>query len=455
EVQQQMAPHSLLLHSPYDMPIKQEPGTHSPDHSGATSAEMLFASQFSLPGAFMHNNNSESMNHNSLGRSSCTTKDRKRPYPCNICPSRFGSKMELEEHQNSHTGQKPFECDVCKARFNRRSTLWNHKRIHSDAKPFVCSVCQMTFKWKNSLKCHKEMHLRKNESSTVLDNDLRQLTYATAAKRNKEATLPDSNSPIHPQPVSSKKKASKSSSASTSSISSTIGTGLLQDGSPNLLGVLPTAHIDIDQASLDTLVHQNNGNILVQLCSEVDPHLGRTNLLEDSLLSQSHLFGDIKNEIYPQISDSGLGMNGSISCQPINHINVNVQIPIGNMFNFRGIGQSLPSVHHLTSTASSLPSVSIPTDYTGDLSQSQYILSHNDMMPSVSYQQNMDPCLILSGGGTDYMSNYDFSVIGVHHGYDTNASTPGDSHSSVPSVGLDSGVSGVFDNGKSIPHDRW
>lgn len=92
--------------------------------------------------------------------------DRKRPYPCNICPSRFGSKMELEEHQNSHTGMKPFECDVstprgirykanlkvCKARFNRRSTLWNHKRIHSDAKPFVCTVCQMTFKWKNSLK---------------------------------------------------------------------------------------------------------------------------------------------------------------------------------------------------------------------------------------------------------------------------------------------------------------
>ncbi|TKR81586.1 hypothetical protein L596_015433 [Steinernema carpocapsae] len=117
-----------------------------------------------------------------LGRSA--KSDRKRPYPCNLCPSKFGSKMELEEHQNSHTGQKPFECDVCKSRFNRRSTLWNHKRIHSDAKPFVCPVCQMTFKWKNSLKCHKEMHLRKNESSEAIQNsDLRQLTYATAAKR--------------------------------------------------------------------------------------------------------------------------------------------------------------------------------------------------------------------------------------------------------------------------------
>lgn len=113
--------------------------------------------------------------------------------------------MELEEHQNSHTGkfiikiilsnfslflgQKPFECDICQSRFNRRSTLWNHKRIHSDSKPFSCSVCQMTFKWKNSLKCHKEMHLRKNETSSVMDNDIKLLTYATAAKKKMVKSL--------------------------------------------------------------------------------------------------------------------------------------------------------------------------------------------------------------------------------------------------------------------------
>lgn len=41
----------------------------------------------------------------------------------------------------------------------------------------------MTFKWKNSLKCHKEMHLRKNETNTIHDADIRLLTYATAAKK--------------------------------------------------------------------------------------------------------------------------------------------------------------------------------------------------------------------------------------------------------------------------------
>lgn len=35
---------------------------------------------------------------------SASKHDRKRPYPCITCSSRFGSKMELEEHQNSHTG---------------------------------------------------------------------------------------------------------------------------------------------------------------------------------------------------------------------------------------------------------------------------------------------------------------------------------------------------------------
>uniref|UniRef100_A0A915PB53 C2H2-type domain-containing protein n=1 Tax=Meloidogyne floridensis TaxID=298350 RepID=A0A915PB53_9BILA len=83
------------------------------------------------------------------------SNDRKRPYPCSLCSSRFGSKMELEEHQNSHTGQKPFQCD-------------------------------MQFKWKNSLKCHKEMHLRKNElqASSFPEVDATQmLTYATAAKK--------------------------------------------------------------------------------------------------------------------------------------------------------------------------------------------------------------------------------------------------------------------------------
>ncbi|EPB77378.1 zinc finger, C2H2 type [Ancylostoma ceylanicum] len=149
----------LMHHNPYDIVKAEEPST--PPKTKTTlcpSTDMLFSvSNFNIQSNFCPqvNNNHDPLNNNHVKISSngrTLAADRKRPYPCNLCTSRFGSKMELEEHQNSHTGMKPFECDVCKARFNRRSTLWNHKRIHSDAKPFVCTVCQMTFKWKNSLK---------------------------------------------------------------------------------------------------------------------------------------------------------------------------------------------------------------------------------------------------------------------------------------------------------------
>ncbi|KAI6239520.1 Zinc finger protein pat-9 [Aphelenchoides fujianensis] len=140
-------------------------------------------------------------------KSAIRTHDRKRPYPCTHCDSKFGSKMELEEHTNSHSGLKPFECDICQSRFNRRSTLWNHKRIHSDAKPFSCTVCHMTFKWKNSLKCHKEMHQRKNETVGQVDQDIKNLTYATAAKKQKaEKNGAESTIAVQPHPQQATKK---------------------------------------------------------------------------------------------------------------------------------------------------------------------------------------------------------------------------------------------------------
>uniref|UniRef100_A0AC34GPY7 C2H2-type domain-containing protein n=1 Tax=Panagrolaimus sp. ES5 TaxID=591445 RepID=A0AC34GPY7_9BILA len=169
-------------------------GSPESDESGEEDDEEALLGLNLIGNSMLSNDKQRQQHLRALGKSSSINSnnssnsnnlDRKRPYPCKVCPSKFGSKMELEEHQNSHTGQKPFECEVCKSRFNRRSTLWNHKRIHSDAKPFVCTICHMQFKWKNSLKCHKEMHIRKNETPSIgdIDADIRQLTYATAAKR--------------------------------------------------------------------------------------------------------------------------------------------------------------------------------------------------------------------------------------------------------------------------------
>lgn len=108
-----------------------------------------------------------------------------RKYACARCPSAFGSKMELEEHENSHTGVKPFACDICQTRFNRRSTLWNHKRIHVEHKPFQCPICKMEFKWKNSLKCHRDTHLKRRDAGAdKFDEDaIRKMSFTGGVRR--------------------------------------------------------------------------------------------------------------------------------------------------------------------------------------------------------------------------------------------------------------------------------
>ncbi|VDO19095.1 unnamed protein product [Heligmosomoides polygyrus] len=392
------------------------------------STDMLFSvSNFNIQSNFCPqvNNNHDPLNNNhvkinSNGRT--LAADRKRPYPCNLCTSRFGSKMELEEHQNSHTGMKPFECDVCKARFNRRSTLWNHKRIHSDAKPFVCTVCQMTFKWKNSLKCHKEMHMRKNESTPHIDNDLRQLTYATAAKRKLMMEQEEQGNPatssassIHSQPLitttTPKKKTNKVSHES--SPNHAVGTIHLNPITQPLQAsalIPPSDHqLDLDTSSLDTLVNSNN-NLLMHIYNR----LGRT-----------------------QASSLG-GTTAPI----------NVHLPMQlNMLNFRPINpQQLPSVHHLTST--SLP-VSVPMDYSihsdsPNVAHPQYIVTTQpDMMlpQGIGYQHHgLDQCVILTTGH-DYVPNFDYPMIGNYQMQTEQHEAPQSGHDT--------------NDEKIVPYEQW
>lgn len=119
--------------------------------------------------------------------------NKRRSFKCDLCPSSFGSKMELEEHINSHTGVKPFTCKICGANFNRRSTLWNHKRIHGEQKPFQCPICRLEFKWKNSLKCHREIHLRnKDKGSEKFDLDIiNKMSFTGTSRRSRRILKPE------------------------------------------------------------------------------------------------------------------------------------------------------------------------------------------------------------------------------------------------------------------------
>ncbi|CAJ0935188.1 unnamed protein product, partial [Mesorhabditis belari] len=449
-------------------------------------ADMLFGvSGFGLGSPFCNpNNNNELLNLNHTKNGRILTADRKRPYPCNLCPSRFGSKMELEEHQNSHTGMKPFECDVCKAKFNRRSTLWNHKRIHSDAKPFVCTVCQMTFKWKNSLKCHKEMHLRKNESSTVLDNDLRQLTYATAAKKRLlemmeeggqiEGSNASISTAIQSQPLittaSPKKKKNNSQNNTTTALmalQAQQATNIINNQEhkswlqPGLFH--GSDHpLDLDTSSLDTLVQQSNQNLLVHLCStDMDP--SRNGLLgsmdESHNMLSNPLFSDMKPDVN-LLHSQDLQFNYShnlLSSSMTSQSPLNVSLPL-NLMNINRINglhspQHLPSVHHLTST-SLANGISIPIDYhlghesiPSAVSHPQYIVTTQpDVMLSqsaINYQQPMEPCVVLSGG-PEYVTSFDYGGMLGHYqlgDVDMNLSQPTTADS-------------LMEDGKGLPFEQ-
>lgn len=338
-------------------------------------------------------------------RGRASNLDRKRPYPCKVCPSKFGSKMELEEHQNSHTGQKPFECEVCNSRFNRRSTLWNHKRIHSDAKPFQCSVCNMQFKWKNSLKCHKEMHVRKNETTVAVDNEIRQLTYATAAKRrllemegsdsskassmtifsaastssedSQQAkgsgngyNMPMSSDQQYNQPR--KKSRVKKEALDDNEILE--GSMLLPDQqqlSQQLIenSILGNMAMDLNIDTQTNLDFMNNQLLMQAICStDSDQSCNQNDLRSNSQQNCNSLFGmedsskmlpgsllDIKDSLSLQspVSNSATSINMLPFLKPIINVNVNVDFnQLGTLNdNPSSRQQQLPTISHFTSSS--------------------------------------------------------------------------------------------------------
>ncbi|XP_037792378.1 zinc finger protein 219-like [Penaeus monodon] len=57
---------------------------------------------------------------------------------CPVCPKGFRSKLDVERHLRTHTGEKPFQCPYCPHRSATKGNLKAHMRhIHMDVRlPF-------------------------------------------------------------------------------------------------------------------------------------------------------------------------------------------------------------------------------------------------------------------------------------------------------------------------------
>ncbi|KAK7086094.1 hypothetical protein SK128_027108 [Halocaridina rubra] len=59
-------------------------------------------------------------------------------HPCPMCPKGFRSKLDMERHMRTHTGEKPFTCPYCTHRSATKGNLKTHMRhIHSNTLPGV------------------------------------------------------------------------------------------------------------------------------------------------------------------------------------------------------------------------------------------------------------------------------------------------------------------------------
>lgn len=56
---------------------------------------------------------------------------------CVYCEKKYGIKRDLDDHMNTHTGQRPYSCNVCDKTFSALKKLRKHqasKRVHAHLK---------------------------------------------------------------------------------------------------------------------------------------------------------------------------------------------------------------------------------------------------------------------------------------------------------------------------------
>ncbi|OCT57731.1 uncharacterized protein znf605.L [Xenopus laevis] len=79
-------------------------------------------------------------------------------FQCSECGQNFPYKHLLDNHIQTHTGDRPYACSDCDKSFAKINHLTIHRRVHTGVRPHVCSVCQSSFRQKSSLLAHRYTH---------------------------------------------------------------------------------------------------------------------------------------------------------------------------------------------------------------------------------------------------------------------------------------------------------
>lgn len=95
------------------------------------------------------------------------THTGRQPYKCPTCPRTFACRSNLAKHIKTHTGDHlQHKCKACERRFGSKFMLGNHEREHlPDTDPwryFPCKLCNTKFKTFAQLSYHRQKKHKKN-----------------------------------------------------------------------------------------------------------------------------------------------------------------------------------------------------------------------------------------------------------------------------------------------------
>ena len=82
-----------------------------------------------------------------------------KSWTCEQCGKQYSSKNLLEEHTNTHTGNRPYICEVCGKDFASKYTHRAHTKTHEvRARPYECTQCNKSFLSQQNLTQHVKTH---------------------------------------------------------------------------------------------------------------------------------------------------------------------------------------------------------------------------------------------------------------------------------------------------------